>query len=177
MPTGALAVPCPRCESAAGEPCLSLAKRWRGSSRAVGVGDNGWRKRPHQERVHAATGAPTVLGAPYQGGPTTATRVACQATIDDLDRPKLHAPRQRISVPGDKPCTRRATARFGALCLCATHVRLAQEGLLTADGRVRDKNTIRDVRSIRDGGRRGRAHARPNFQIETWHLNLKPEAL
>lgn len=49
-----LAVTCPACEAEPGKPCHSLSKRWQNpASRTVGVGDNGWRKTPHAERVRA----------------------------------------------------------------------------------------------------------------------------
>ena len=45
-------VVCPVCHADIGSQCLSLAKRWQNPmSRTVGIGDNGWRKTPHSDRV------------------------------------------------------------------------------------------------------------------------------
>jgi hypothetical protein len=53
-----LAIVCPKCGADPGKACLSLQKRWENPmSRTVGIGDNGWRKTPHPERVRAAKAA------------------------------------------------------------------------------------------------------------------------
>ena len=70
----------------------------------------------------------------------------CQAIVDDYDRPAYAAPRQRIFLPGDKPCSRRATDQVKHLRLCSTHARMAREGLIDRSGRVEPKASIRDVR-------------------------------
>lgn len=70
----------------------------------------------------------------------------CQAVIDDRDRPAYHAPMQRISVPGDKPCSRTAHGQVGHLHLCRKHFGLACEGLIDERGRVASRADIRAVR-------------------------------
>jgi hypothetical protein len=69
----------------------------------------------------------------------------CQAIVDDWERLKVHAPRQRLSMPGDKPCSRRATEPVEHLHLCSTHARMAREGLVMETGRVANKEDIRNV--------------------------------
>ena len=52
-----LANSCPTCGADQGQACLSLQKRWENPmSRTVGIGNNGWRKTPHPERVLNARG-------------------------------------------------------------------------------------------------------------------------
>jgi len=69
----------------------------------------------------------------------------CQAIVDDWDRLSYYAPRQRVSVPGNKPCSRRSTEAVQHLHLCATHARLAREGLVAESGRVANQPDIRNV--------------------------------
>jgi hypothetical protein len=70
----------------------------------------------------------------------------CAAIVDDRDHPRYHASMQRILLPGDKRCSRKAKEQVGHLHLCATHARLACEGFIAEDGRVADRNAIRDYR-------------------------------
>lgn len=69
----------------------------------------------------------------------------CQAIVDDWERLKVHAPRQRISLPGDKPCSRRGAEQVEHLHLCSTHARMAREGLVMESGRVVNRDDIRNV--------------------------------
>lgn len=116
----------------------------------------------HAARVFLPTPQPAAPPTAVQGGPYHTGPTGCQAIIDDHDRPRVHAPMQRISAPGDKPCSRRAKVTLGKLALCNAHARLAQEGLVQEGGRVHDRNTIRDVHRV--------AHLRGG--LETWQRGL-----
>lgn len=70
----------------------------------------------------------------------------CQAIVEDRDHPLYNAPRQRIFVPGAKPCSRSAKETVGHLSLCTTHARMAREGLVAWDGAVAPKEDIANVR-------------------------------
>lgn len=73
----------------------------------------------------------------------------CMAVVDDYERPHWHASMQRIVIPNDKRCSRKGKALVGTLHLCTVHARLAWEGFVDVDGRVADRNTIRDHRHMR----------------------------
>lgn len=53
---------------------------------------------------------------------------------------------QRIALYDQKPCSRRATESVGHLRLCATHARMAREGLLDETGDPGDPCSLRDRR-------------------------------
>lgn len=116
----------------------------------------------HATRVFLPTPQPAAPPTAVQGGPYHKGPTACQAIVDDHDHPAVYAPRQRISSPGDKPCSRRAKVTLGKLALCTVHAQLAAEGLVHLSGRVHDRNTIRDVRRVK--------HLRDG--IETWQRGL-----
>ncbi len=80
------------------------------------------------------------------GAGTAGWRLRCAAICDDFDRLKVHAPAQRISVPGDKKCSKYVTERLGHLELCGQHAKMAREGLLDANGRVASRADINNVR-------------------------------
>lgn len=66
------------------------------------------------------------------------------------------------------PCTRKATAKLGPLCLCTQHVKLAREGLVDEDGQVAERGAMRDVRRYPDKFRGG---------LYAWARDLEPEPL
>lgn len=78
----------------------------------------------------------------------------CQAICEDFERPRYHASMQRITCPGEKPCSRKAKVQFntgkGILCLCTTHARLAREGFVAENGQVTGRNDIREYRAKMD---------------------------
>lgn len=72
---------------------------------------------------------------------------SCQALVEDYKHPRFRASMQRITVPREKPCSRRATETVVHLALCKTHARLAREGFISEKGVVLGKNDIREIRN------------------------------
>lgn len=71
----------------------------------------------------------------------------CQAIVEDYENPKFRATRQRITVPGSKPCSRKATEKVRHLCVCTQHGKLAREGYVAPTGEVVSRNDIREYRA------------------------------
>ncbi|GAF68913.1 unnamed protein product [marine sediment metagenome] len=92
----------------------------------------------------------------------------CRAIIDDYDNLAYYAPAQRVTVPGEKPCSFKARFRVGSLCLCKRHQQLALDGLLDEDGRVAARQTRADVR---------RYPSKFPHGLYTWARDLEPEEL
>ena len=63
----------------------------------------------------------------------------CQAIIEDYDRAERYNLRSRIIIPGEKPCSFKATFKIGKLHLCSRHTQLAVEGLIDKHGNVADR--------------------------------------
>ncbi len=73
-------------------------------------------------------------------------KAPCLAIVDDMEHLAYYAPRQGLVQPGSKPCSHEAKETVGHLRLCATHARMAREGLIMESGRVADREDIRNVR-------------------------------
>jgi hypothetical protein len=58
--------------------------------------------------------------------------------------------RRVIRTFNEGPCTRNAVATLGKLCFCGQHVKLAQDGLIEADGLVAEPSQLADVRRYPD---------------------------
>lgn len=58
--------------------------------------------------------------------------------------------RRVIRTFNKKQCTRNAAATLGSLCLCKQHVKMAQDGLVQADGDVAQPSQAADVRRYPD---------------------------
>ena len=88
----------------------------------------------------------------------------CMAVVDDYEHPHWFATHQRITIPNDKRCSRKHKEAIGGLVgptllLCGIHVRLWREGMMDGE-RVKDRNTIRDLRLMAARDRALRPHAK-----------------
>jgi hypothetical protein len=114
-----------------------------------------WRGRSHKkggQRVSAlrdAAVSATVAEPPELPEPPSLGK--CAAFIDDWVKLAYRASIQRITVPGVKPCSRRAKETVGHLALCGCHARMAREGLIDENGNVASRADIANVRKYPKG--------------------------
>jgi hypothetical protein len=72
--------------------------------------------------------------------------VKCQATIEDFENGTHYNLSRSFTVPEHRQCRRNARSKVGTLCFCASHTKLAFDGLIDESGTVASRSVIADVR-------------------------------
>jgi hypothetical protein len=99
---------------------------------------------------------------------TKPARPACAATVEDYANGTHYNLSRPFTAPEIRPCSRAAKFKLGTLCLCATHTKLAQDGLVEDDGTVATRSVRADVRKYPKKFPSG---------VYKWAKNLTPEEI